>query len=67
MQADRSLAKSRKIKAEDALASKMPKLEPMETTAEETKEKVEVEVNDASFATRESTKCAHVLNAWLSA
>ena len=29
VQAEKSVAKSRKIKAEEALASKMPKLEPM--------------------------------------
>ena len=53
--AETAVAKSRKMKAEDALASKMPKLEPMVDTSD-TKE--EVEVIEVSRATRESKMLA---------
>jgi hypothetical protein len=53
--AETAVAKSRKMKAEDALASKMPKLEPVVDTSD-TKE--EVEVIEVSRASRESKMLA---------
>ena len=53
MSAESAVAKGRKVKTEDQ-ATKMPKLEDVEIAdAEETKEKVEVEVNDGSMSTKE--------------